>query len=72
MSQESYRQDIGKTYKVLIEGNSRKSHNDWAGKSSQNKVIVFPKGNSNFNKGDYAMVKVTSSTGGTLIGEIVE
>jgi tRNA-2-methylthio-N6-dimethylallyladenosine synthase len=71
ISQQSNLHDIGKTFKVLIEGNSRKSENDWAGRSSQNKVVVFPKGNWNLNKGDYATVKVTTATGATLIGEIV-
>jgi len=72
LSQKSNFEDIGKTFKVLIEGNSKKSASDWAGKSSQNKVVVFPKGNFNLNKGDYVNVKVTSATGATLIGEIVE
>ena len=72
LSQQSNLSDIGKTFKVLIEGNSKKSENDWAGKSSQNKVVVFPKGTHNVNKGDYVNVKVTSATGATLLGEIVE
>ena len=71
MSQESYLKDIGKTFEVLIEGNSRKSDQDWSGRTSQSKVLVFPKNNSDLKKGDYALVKVTRSTGGTLIGEIV-
>jgi tRNA-2-methylthio-N6-dimethylallyladenosine synthase len=72
LSRQSNFDDIGKTFKVLIEGNSKKSANDWAGKSSQNKVVVFPKGNFNLNKGDYVDVKVNSATGATLLGEIVE
>lgn len=72
LSQASNQQDIGKTFTVLIEGNSKKSENDWSGRNSQNKVIVFPKGNYNLNKGDYVNVKVNSATGATLIGEIVE
>jgi tRNA-2-methylthio-N6-dimethylallyladenosine synthase len=71
LSQESNRKDIGKTFKVLIEGNSKKSENDWAGRSSQNKTVVFSKGDYQLNKGDYADVKITSATGATLIGEIV-
>jgi tRNA-2-methylthio-N6-dimethylallyladenosine synthase len=72
LSQKSYLGDIGKTFKVLIEGNSKKSENDWAGKTSQNKVVVFPKRDYNLNKGDYVNVKVNSSTGATLLAEIVE
>ncbi|MGI8634810.1 MAG: tRNA (N6-isopentenyl adenosine(37)-C2)-methylthiotransferase MiaB, partial [Segetibacter sp.] len=72
LSQKSNIEDIGKTFKVLIEGNSKKSATDWAGKSSQNKVVVFPKENFNLNKGDYVNVKVNSATGATLIGEVAE
>ena len=72
MSQQSNQADIGKTFKVLIEGNSKKSENDWAGRSSQNKVVVFAKGSYKANKGDYVDVKINSATGATLIGEIVE
>ncbi|MBA4139424.1 MAG: tRNA (N6-isopentenyl adenosine(37)-C2)-methylthiotransferase MiaB [Segetibacter sp.] len=71
LSQQSNQRDIGKTFKVLIEGNSKKSEADWAGRSSQNKVVVFPKSFYQLNKGDYAMVKVILATGATLIGEIV-
>lgn len=70
LSQVSYQQDIGKTFKVLIEGNSKKSENDWAGKTSQNKVVVFAKGKHQQGKGEYALVKINSATGATLIGEI--
>lgn len=72
ISYQSNFSDIGKTFQVLIEGNSKKSQNDWAGRSSQNKVIVFSKGSHNLGKGDYADVKVKSATGATLIGQIVE
>jgi tRNA-2-methylthio-N6-dimethylallyladenosine synthase len=72
LSQHSNFADIGKTFKVLVEGNSKKSENDWAGKSSQNKVVVFPKADYKVNKGDYVKVKITSATGATLLGEIVE
>jgi len=64
--------DIGKTFKVLIEGNSKKSENDWAGRNSQNKVIVFGKKSYYLNKGDYVNVQVKSATGATLIGEIIQ
>jgi tRNA-2-methylthio-N6-dimethylallyladenosine synthase len=41
------------------------------GRSSQNKVIVFPKENYNYKKGDYVVVKVHNFTQATLIGEVV-
>ena len=71
LSQQSYKGDVGKVYKVLIEGNSKRSDEAWSGKTSQSKVLVFAKEGFDFKKGDYVMVKVTSTTGGTLIGEIV-
>jgi tRNA-2-methylthio-N6-dimethylallyladenosine synthase len=63
-------QDVGKTFKVLIEGYSKKTEDDLQGRTSSNKVVVFPKGNK--KKGEYAMVKVENCTGGTLLGKIVE
>ncbi len=71
-SKESYLKDIGKTFEVLIEGNSKKSDADWCGRNSQNKMMVFPKGEYNLNKGDYVNVKVTDATSATLIGHIVD
>ncbi|HEY0752007.1 MAG TPA: tRNA (N6-isopentenyl adenosine(37)-C2)-methylthiotransferase MiaB [Chitinophagaceae bacterium] len=70
LSQESNRQDIGKIYTVLIEGNSKRSQYDWMGRNSQNKVIVFPKGEQ-YKPGDYVQVKVINSTQATLLGELV-
>ena len=69
LSSESNQKDIGKTFKVLIEGDSKRSADDWMGRNTQNKVVVFPKGNVNFKKGDYVMVKVTGSTQATLLGK---
>ncbi|MBV9961075.1 MAG: tRNA (N6-isopentenyl adenosine(37)-C2)-methylthiotransferase MiaB [Parafilimonas sp.] len=71
LSYESNKKDVGKTFKVLIEGNSKKSETEWKGRNSQNKMIVFPKGNYNYNIGDYAFVKVADFTQATLIGEVV-
>jgi tRNA-2-methylthio-N6-dimethylallyladenosine synthase len=71
LSHESNMKDIGQTVKVLIEGDSKKSENDWMGRTSQYKVVVFPKAGHNLNKGDYAMVTIDDCTGGTLLGKIV-
>ncbi len=71
LSHSSNLRDLGKVLNVLIEGNSKKSSNEWAGRSSQNKVIVFPKENLAFKPGDYANVKVLSCTQATLIGKII-
>jgi len=72
LSAISNQKDVGKTFKVLIEGNSKKSDVQWMGRSSQNKVIVFDKKNHSLKKGDYVHVKVNSCTQATLLGEIVE
>lgn len=71
LSLESNKKDIGKVFKVLIEGDSRKSANDWMGRNSQNKVVVFPKKGTSAGKGNYVMVKITNCTQTTLIGEVV-
>jgi tRNA-2-methylthio-N6-dimethylallyladenosine synthase len=68
LSLESNKRDIGKEFEVLIEGDSKKSDMDWRGRSSQNKVVVFPKAGSDKRKGDYATVKIESCTGATLMG----
>lgn len=62
--------DIGKTFKVLIEGDSKRSDEEFKGRNSQNKMIVFPK-KGNHKKGDYVMVRVTDVTSATLRGEMV-
>lgn len=62
--------DIGKTFEVLIEGDSKKSNQQFAGRNSQNKVIVFRK-SGGFKPGDFAMVEVTEVTSGTLLGKLV-
>jgi tRNA-2-methylthio-N6-dimethylallyladenosine synthase len=64
------KEDLGKTFKVLIDGDSKKSDKEFKGRNSQNKVIVFPK-QEGLKLGQYCMVHVTSVTSGTLIGEVV-
>lgn len=70
-SRENYKNDIGKEFEVLIEGDSKRSELNWSGRNSQNKTVVFPKNGHKLEKGDYARVKITSSTGATLLGEIM-
>lgn len=66
LSLESNQNDIGKTVEVLVEGNSKKSDEELVGRTSENKVVVFPK--MNFKKGDYVQVKIERCTQTTLIG----
>jgi len=71
LSHQSNKKDVDKTFTVLIEADSKKTDKDWMGRSSQNKVVVFPKGNRNHKPGDYVQVKVTDCTQATLLGELV-
>lgn len=72
LSLESNKKDIGKFFKVLIEGNSKRSAGDWMGRTTQNKVVVFPKSNLTLRKGDYVLVKINDCTQATLLGEFEE
>lgn len=69
LSLESKEKDIGKVFEVLIEGTSKKSEKELFGRTSQNKVVVFPSGGQ--NPGDYVHVKVLDCTSATLLGELV-
>ena len=70
-SLQSMQRDVGKIYKVLIEGDSRKSDQHWAGRTDHNKVLVFSKEAYNLSAGDYVKVQVTECTAGTLLGSII-
>jgi tRNA-2-methylthio-N6-dimethylallyladenosine synthase len=69
LSHDSNKRDIGKIFKVLVEGPSKKNENELFGRNSQNKVIVFPK--ENFKRGDYATVKVYDCNSATLLATVV-
>ena len=76
LSLESNRRDVGKTFKVLVEGPSRRDPADSCGRASNNKMCVFPsavpeKGISACAAGDYVNDKVLSCTSATLICERV-
>lgn len=70
LSHESNKRDMGKTFEVLIEGYSKRSNEQFCGRTAQNKMMVFPK--AGHKVGDFVNVKVTSITPATLIGEVVE
>jgi tRNA-2-methylthio-N6-dimethylallyladenosine synthase len=69
LSLGSNRRDIGKDFEVLAEGVSKRSDQQLYGRTSQNKVVVFPRGV--FNPGDYVRVKIISCTAATLRGEVI-
>lgn len=70
VSLELNKEDIGQTFEVLIEGDSRRSDKDFYGRNSQNKVVVFPK-QEGFKPGEYAQVLIRDVTSATLLGTIV-
>lgn len=59
--------DVGKTFEVLVEGYSKRSREDMFGRTQQNKVIVFPAGDTQV--GDLVMCTVERATSATLIGK---
>lgn len=63
--------EIGKTFKVLIEGDSRKSDQDFCGRNTQNKMVVFPK-KAGLKPGQYTHVKIREASSATLLGDIVD
>lgn len=68
-SLERTQAQIGKIVEVLIEGDSKKSDQEWMGRNTQNTVVVFPK--EHYQKGDFVNVEITSCTSTTLIGKAV-
>ena len=67
---ENNRKEIGKTFEVLVEGESHRSKEQLFGRNSQNKVIVFDR--HDIQPGQYVQVKVTDCTAATLKGEVVQ
>lgn len=69
LSLESNRKDIGKTFEVLVENVSKRSEGQLFGRTTTNKVVVFPR--QDFKPGDYVRVKIIDCTAATLKGERV-
>ena len=69
LSAKSKKSDIGSTVEVLIEGFSKRSAEHLSGRTSQNKVVVFPAGD--YKKGEYAKVLIERCTSATLIGKCI-
>ena len=69
LSGKSKKSDIGRTVEVLIEGYSKRSTEHLSGRTSQNKVVVFPAGDH--KKGEYTKVLIERSTSATLIGKCI-
>ena len=69
LSLKSKKNDVGKSFEVLTEGFSKRSTEHLSGRTSQNKVVVFP--GENRTKGEYVKVLIERSTSATLIGKII-
>lgn len=67
LSLESNTRCIGKVFEVLVEGVSKRSHEQLFGRTEQNRVVVFDR--ENYHIGDYVKVKITEATSATLKGE---
>ncbi len=70
VSRANLARDIGKTFKVLIEGDSKKSDQDFKGRNSQNKMVIFKK-IPGVQPGDYVNVLIEDATSATLMGRAV-
>jgi tRNA-2-methylthio-N6-dimethylallyladenosine synthase len=69
LSVESNRAEIGKVREVLVEGVSKRSDEQLCGRTSQNKMVVFDRGN--YKEGDYVTVEITGCSSATLLGKTV-
>lgn len=69
LSAESNRRDVGKEMEVLVEGRSKRSADEHFGRTSQNKVVVFPKGET--KPGDFVRVRILDASSATLRGELL-
>ena len=70
MSAQRNKQDEGREFDVLVEGFSKRSRQQLCGRTEQNKMVVFDKGNHHI--GETVRVRITGSTSATLMGEAVE
>lgn len=73
LSAQSNSREIGREVEVLVEGRSKRSASDLFGRTSQNKVVVFPRPEGRqIARGQLVRVRVTGATSATLLGELAE
>ena len=68
-SAESNQRDIGQEYEVLVEGFSKRSKEQLFGRTSQNKVVIFPREGRHI--GEFIRVRITSASSATLFGDVI-
>ena len=69
LSLESNRRDIGREFEVLVEGRSKRNPEEYCGRTPQNKMVVFPRGNA--KPGDFIRIRITEASSATLKGVII-
>ena len=69
MSAAANKRDEGKIFEVLVEGPSKRSREQLCGRTEQNKMVVFDKGNHHI--GEFVSIRITGSTSATLFGEAI-
>ena len=69
LSLKRNRKDIGKEFEVLVEGRSKRDAEEFFGRTSQNKVVVFPRGD--VKPGDFIKVRILDASSATLRGEVI-
>ncbi|MDD2285069.1 MAG: tRNA (N6-isopentenyl adenosine(37)-C2)-methylthiotransferase MiaB [Paludibacter sp.] len=70
ISNKSNQEDVGKEYEVLVEGFSKRSNEQLFGRTSQNKVVIFPREGRRI--GEYIRVRIISASSATLMGNVIE
>lgn len=70
LSLKSNLKDVGKEFEVLVEGASKRDPEEYFGRTGQNKVVVFPRGD--VRPGDFVRVRVTGASSATLRGELIQ
>ena len=70
LSEESNKRDIGKEFEILVECTSKRSEEQLSGRTSQNKMVVFDRGDHKI--GDYVRVRITGCSSATLFGEEIK
>ncbi len=72
ISKELNQLEKGRVLEVLVEAPSKKKQQEWMGRSSSNKVVIFPNLQGIYKTGDYVNVLIKKTTSATLFGEVVE
>ena len=70
ITKQNNQNEIGKVYEVLVEGFSKRSNDELFGRTSQNKVVIFPREGRHI--GEFIHVRITSASSATLKGDVVE